>query len=162
MSTTKLTAFIIPLMLGAPILAQTPAPNPAPKVAPSGLMGPVLFVSDVARSVRFYEALGLRVGMQMGPPQRHETILTFGGDPRNPGIILLSDNTAKTPALIEHGHGYDRTVLRIGDLSAVATRLQAAGFAPTPIRDVAMGYRMMTAHDPDGYTFEMVENPKHP
>jgi catechol 2,3-dioxygenase-like lactoylglutathione lyase family enzyme len=147
---------LITLLLSGQALAQTASP-PA-----NGLIGPVLFVSDVARSVRFYEALGFRVGTQMGSPQRHETILTFGGDPRSPGIILLSDQTATTPAVIDHGHGYDRTVLRIGDLAGVSARLQAAGFAATPIHDVAMGYRMMLASDPDGYKLEMVEAHSRP
>ena len=120
------------------------------------MIGPALFVSDAARSIRFYEALGLHVGMDMGPPQRHETMLTFG-DPRNPGIVLLSDRTATAPAAIAHGHGYDRTILRIADLAATATRLQAAGFAVGPIHDVAMGYRMMLASDPDGYKLELVQ-----
>jgi catechol 2,3-dioxygenase-like lactoylglutathione lyase family enzyme len=153
--------FIASVMLAAPVPAQVPSAPPSGEPV-SSLIGPALFVSDIARSVRFYEALGFRVGMQMGSPERHETILSFGGDPRSPGMILLSDMTAKAPVVIEHGHGYDRTILRIGNLTATAARLQQAGFATTPIRDVAMGYRMMVASDPDGYKLEMVETRPRP
>lgn len=144
----------------APAAWAQPAPSPA---ASDGLIGPALFVTDVARALKFYrDGLGMKVGIEMGAPAHHETILTFGGDPRAPGIILLSDQTAKTPAPIEHGHGYDRVVLRVGDLTAVEARLKGGGFTTTPIRDVAMGYRMMLATDPDGYKLELVETRAKP
>lgn len=142
------------LHAAVPAGAEVPAPG-----RPSGaLIGPALHVSDVARALKFYvDGLGMKVGLEMGPPTRHETILTFGGDPRQPGIILLSDQTAKAPPRIAQSNGYDRTVLRIDDLIAVAARLRATGFAPGEIRDVAMGYRMMMATDPDGYRYELVQ-----
>lgn len=141
-----------------------PAASAQPVQPPTdGLIGPALFISDIARALKFYrDGLGMKVGIEMGAPARHETILTFGGDPRAAGIILLSDRTAKTPAPIEHGHGYDRVVLRVGDLSAVEARLKRGGFTTTPIRDVAMGYRMMLATDPDGYRLELVETRPRP
>lgn len=146
------------LCLATPLAAQAPSAN---GTSAGSLIGPAIHVSDVARSLKFYvEGLGLKVGMEMGPPQRHETILTFGGDPRQPGIILLSDKSATTPRVISHGTGFDRLVLRMDDLVATAERLRAAGFEPGPIRDVAMGYRMMMATDPDGYKYELVEAPK--
>jgi catechol 2,3-dioxygenase-like lactoylglutathione lyase family enzyme len=146
----------------AALLAPAASAQPVQPLT-DGLIGPALFISDVARALKFYrDGLGMKVGIEMGAPARHETILTFGGDPRAPGIILLSDRTAKTPAPIEHGHGYDRVVLRVGDLSAVEARLKRGGFTTTPIRDVAMGYRMMLATDPDGYRLELVETRPRP
>jgi catechol 2,3-dioxygenase-like lactoylglutathione lyase family enzyme len=149
------------LATAAPALAQTPAQTPATPPAPVGsLIGPALHVANVARSLKFYaDGLGLKVGMQMGPPQRHETILTFGGSPTDPGIILLSDETGAAVPAIAQSNGFDRTVLRVPDLAATATRLRAAGFAPGEIHDVAMGYRMMMATDPDGYRYELVQTP---
>ncbi|MEO6092070.1 MAG: VOC family protein [Novosphingobium sp.] len=147
----------------APVAAQPAAPAPSAAVpSQSGLMGPVLYVSDVAKSVGFYEALGMKVAMRMGPPQHLETMLAFDGDPLGSGLILLSDGTATVPARIEHGHGYERTVMRIARLAEISARLQAAGFTVSPIRDVAMGYRMMLATDPDGYKLELVERGAHP
>ena len=146
----------------AALLATAAWAEPVPPPS-DGLIGPALFVSDVPRALTFYrDGLGMKIGIEMGAPARHETILIFGADPRAPGIILLSDQTAKPAARIEHGHGYDRVVLRIGDLSAVEARLKRGGFLISPIRDVAMGHRMMIATDPDGYKVELVETPRGP
>lgn len=146
------------LLLPAAGLAQVPAP-PTPVAASSGaLIGPALFVADRARALRFYvDGLGMKVNVTMGPPARQETILGFDGDPAKPGIILLSDATASTPPVIEHGHGFNRLVLRMASLDATGERLRSAGFSPAPIREVAMGYRMMLVADADGYQLELVE-----
>ncbi|MBW8783911.1 MAG: VOC family protein [Novosphingobium sp.] len=142
-----------------PANAQTPPPVPAT----GAVMGPALFVSDVKRSLHFYvDGLGMRLATELGPPQRHETILNFG-DPGGAALILLSDGTAKTPAAIDHGHGYDRTVLQIENLAATAARLSAAGFTPTPIRSGGVsGYQVMVITDPDGYKLELVQSPPRP
>lgn len=142
-------------------LAPAGAEEPAVPAAPAGaLIGPALHVGNVERSLKFYvDGLGMKVGMKMGAPQRRETILTFGGDPTNPGIILLSDETAATAPTIAQSNGFDRVVLRMPDLAATAAKLRAAGFAPGEIHDVAMGYRMMLATDPDGYRYELVQTP---
>ena len=153
-----LAAALVAAAPAAPLTAQ-----PAPPAPSGSLIGPALLVSDISKSLRFYvDGLGMKVAMEMGPVDRHETILSFGGDPRNPGIILLSDRRAGSRVAIDQGHGYDRTVIRLADLHSVSARLAAAGFAPSPIRDVAMGYRMMLATDPDGYRFELVESPARP
>ena len=150
------------LVVAMPVAAQTsptsPPPGPGSGQGSGSLIGPALFVSDVAQALHFYiDGLGLKVAMQMGPPERRETILSFGGDPSSPGIILLADTRPGARASIAHEHGYDRSVLRMNDLDVVAGRLKAAGFAPSPIRDVAKGYRMMMVTDPDGYRYELVE-----
>jgi catechol 2,3-dioxygenase-like lactoylglutathione lyase family enzyme len=142
-----------------PAFAEAPAGTATSAALTGALIGPALHVGNVERSLKFYvDGLGMKVGMQMGPPQRHETILTFGGDPTSAGIILLSDTTAATPPVIAQSNGFDRVVLRMADLTATAARLRAAGFAPGEIHDVAMGYRMMLATDPDGYRYELVES----
>ena len=145
--------------IGAALLAVAAAPAIADEAPATGaLIGPALHVAEVPRALKFYvDGLGMKVGLEMGPPQRHETILTFGGDPRQPGIILLSDRTAKAPAAIVQSHGFDRVVLRMPDLATTAARLRAAGFVPGEIREVAMGYRMMLATDADGYRYELVQ-----
>jgi catechol 2,3-dioxygenase-like lactoylglutathione lyase family enzyme len=146
-------------LIGGALLAA--AALPAAAQAPAGsLIGPALHVGNVARSLKFYvDGLGMKIGTQLGSPQRHETILMFGDDPSQPEIILLSDQTAKTPPVIRQSNGFDRVVLRMTDLATTAARLRDAGFAPGEIHDVAMGYRMMLATDPDGYKFELVEAP---
>ncbi len=135
------------------------ADEPAKPAAEAGsLIGPVLLVSDIARSLKFYtDGLGMRMNMSMGRPERREYMIGFGGDPRQPGIILVHDDTSARNPAITLGHGYDRTVMRSANLDALAARLTAAGYAHSAIRDVAMGYRMMMASDPDGYRYELVQ-----
>lgn len=85
-----------------------------------------------------------------------EVILGFSKDRPQPGIILLSDGK-NLRARIMQGNGLSRIVLRVPNLQVIADRLKAAGFTPSPIRDVAKGYRLMTVADPDRYMFELVE-----
>lgn len=148
-------AFLIALgLVAAPALAQSAPPSP---VQSGALIGPALHVADLNRALRFYvEGLGMTMSLQMGPAEHRETILTFGGDPRSAGIILLSGKSA-APA-VTHGSGYDRTVIRTPDLETTRARLIAAGFKADPIRDVAKGYRMMMATDADGYRYELVQS----
>ncbi len=149
-------AAVLLAALPAAAFAQA-APAPAPEAG--SIIGPALFVSDKAKALHFYvDGLGMMLKMTMGPAERQENMVGFGADPRSPGLILLADTTAKAPAAVDHGHGYDRVVLRMADLDATTARLKAAGFTPSPIHDVAMGYRMMIATDPDGYKLELVES----
>jgi len=109
--------------------------------------------------LRFYtEGLGMKLQMQMGPPNHHETMLGFAGDPRQPGIILLSDGTSQTPPAIVHGNAMEQLAMRVSNLPALVERLRRMGYAASDVRDVAMGYRMAKATDPDGYKLELVES----
>jgi catechol 2,3-dioxygenase-like lactoylglutathione lyase family enzyme len=149
-------------LLAVPVNAQTAAEPTAPPAPTGALIGPALHVANLDRSVKFYsEGLGMSVNMQMGPADRRETILGFGRNPSNPGIILLSDSTATTPLKIEQGNGFDRVVVRMTDLPGVAGRLRSLGFSTGEVHEVAMGYRMLLATDPDGYKLELVENTAH-
>lgn len=143
------------------LAAAVPASAQAPAAAEAGateLLGPALHVASVERSLAFYvKALGMRVNLQMGPVASRETMLGFGPDPSRAGIILLSDETGAKPRPIAHAHGFDRLVVRVSDLPAVVARLRAGGFAATDVRNVAQGYRMAMATDPDGYKLELVE-----
>jgi catechol 2,3-dioxygenase-like lactoylglutathione lyase family enzyme len=145
------------LLLPMPAFAAEPTPPPVPEAG--SLIGPVMFVTSIERSLKFYtDGLGMTLNMKMGPDARREYMIGFGADPRKPGMILLHDDTpGAPPQLAAQAHGYDRTVLRITDLDALAARLTAAGFAHGGIHDVAMGYRMMMVTDPDGYKLELVQ-----
>lgn len=151
---------------GALILCAAAALLPIPAVAdekPAGeavaLLGPAINVASRDRSVEFYgKGLGMVVLMDMGSDKRHETMLGFAADRTRPGIILMSDKTAKTPPALTHGTAFDRIVLRISGIDAVVVRLRAMGYKAGDVRDVAMGYRMAMATDPDGYRLELVES----
>ena len=150
-------------MLVAALASLTATPAPAQTPIPTGsIIAPVLHIANREKALHFYvDGLGMQLNMTMGASDRQENILGFSADPRQPGLILLFDTTKPT-APITHGQGYDRLVLRVADLDATAARLKTAGFTPTPIRDVAKGYRMMLATDPDGYRLEMVESRRQP
>lgn len=153
-------AFVLPALalsaaMAMPAFAQ---PAAAPSTSLGSLMGPAMFVSDIERSRHFYvDGIGLHLAAQFGDPHKYETILTFDPQGRNGVIILLTDQTAKVQAPVDHGHGYDRTVLKINDLAAVDARLTAAGFAHAPIRAGGQGARVMLLTDPDGYHLELVD-----
>jgi catechol 2,3-dioxygenase-like lactoylglutathione lyase family enzyme len=152
---TRVLTLAALLAAAAPLHAQAPvATMPAP--AAPALIGPALHVSDVTRSVAFYnQGLGMKVAIQRNAGKVLETMLVFG-DATQPAVVLLSD-PAEARQPITHGYGFSRLILRLVDLPAVAARLRALGFAPSAVRDVGGGYRMMTVTDPDGYELEIVE-----
>ncbi|MEO7247655.1 MAG: VOC family protein [Novosphingobium sp.] len=142
--------------MASPLVAEDKAPAPAAAVA---LLGPALHVGNIDKELKFYiDGLGMKLLMQMGPPQRHETMLGFGGTMGQPAIILLSDSTGTAPPIPVMGNKFDRLVLRVSRLSEVIARLRALGYTATDVRSVAMGYSMASATDPDGYKLELVEN----
>lgn len=133
---------------------------PAAEAGVVGVLGPVINVGNRDRSVAFYtKGLGMVVQMDMGADKRHETMLGFAADRTHPGIILLSDQTAKSPPSFAHGNAFERIVLRVSNIDGVVARLKSLGYQAGNVRDVAMGYRMAMATDPDGYKLELVESP---
>jgi len=121
------------------------------------LIGPSLRTSAIDVSLRFYtERLGMVIVAKLPRGAGSEVILGFSKEHPQPGIILLGDGNSASARIVQ-GNGLSRIVLRVPDLDAMSDRLKNGGYAPSPIRDVARGYRMMTVADPDGYIFEMVE-----
>lgn len=155
----RLTCCAFAAALLAVFPAEAKEPQVAPMEAPAGvLMGPALRVSRLDRSLDFYtKALGMHVKLQMGAPQRRETMLGFSHDPAEPTLVLLDDSTGRVSPAVIQGDGFSKLILRMKDLDGVAARLKAAGFGASPIREVPAGYRMMVATDPDGYKLELVE-----
>lgn len=147
------------LALAVPAQAQQ-APSPPPAAAPAleGIVGPALYVTDPARSLKFYaEGLGMKLRMRFGPADRPDMVLGFGPDPSQAGIMLVTDKQGPVRA-IEHGHGYDRFAIRLPDLDAVNARLRAAGFAGGEIRMAHGSVRLMFVTDPDGYRIEIIDS----
>jgi catechol 2,3-dioxygenase-like lactoylglutathione lyase family enzyme len=145
--------------LAVPARAQDPVPAVQPAAPGISLLGPVLEVSDIAGALAFYtDGLGLTLAMQMGAPNRREYMLRFSPDPAAAGLILIHDGTVARRVPITHPPGFDRLVLRVADIDALAARLDARKIAHTPIRDVAMGYRMMLVTDTEGYKLELVQS----
>lgn len=136
--------------------AEPVAPVPAPVMQPT-IVGPALYVSDMARSLHFYrDLLGMTVRIQFGPKDKPDVMIGFGSDPSKPCLLLLSDRSP-TPRRIEHPHGFDRFVVMLEDTPALAEKLRAAGFEATPPREVHGASTMLMATDPDGYKVEIID-----
>jgi catechol 2,3-dioxygenase-like lactoylglutathione lyase family enzyme len=154
-------AFALALLPAAIAQAQ-PA---APAHIQEGMVGPAIYVTDPARSLKFYvDALGLKQRMRFGPADRPDTVVGFGSDPTEAGIMLITDKQGPVRA-VQHGHGFDRIALRLPGLSAVNARLRAAGFQPGEIMTVHGAVSMMMVTDPDGYRIELIDSqppPKQP
>ncbi|MEM7413334.1 MAG: VOC family protein [Myxococcota bacterium] len=103
-----------------------------------------LFVADMARSVRFYDALGFE--MRYGGADSEFTSYHVG-----PGYMNLAlRSTHGTAPEIETAWG--RAILYVRDVDAMHTRILEAGFTPefTP-RDAFWGERYFHVRDPDGH-----------
>lgn len=144
-----LGAVTLPL---AAVSAQTPAPATAPQIA-----GPVLMVTDLERSLKFYtDGLGLQVASRIPGKPGPGAVLTAPGTTGSPFILLRqrSAETSVTPPVVL-GDGLSRIMIRVPDAAQAAARLTAAGFA---VPDLA-GKRIFFVTDPDGYRYEIMQVP---
>lgn len=140
------------------VMAHAASPAAAPAPAANTIVGPVMYVTDVSRSLKFYrDVLGMTVRGRFGPADKPSVSLGFSDDPRAPTVMLLSDHEGPTPRAIEHGHGYDRLALHVIDLPAIQARLRAAGYAATDIRKSHETHQVVWTNDPDGYKVEIVQ-----
>ncbi|HUY59057.1 MAG TPA: VOC family protein [Solirubrobacteraceae bacterium] len=114
-------------------------------------------ITDVDRSVAFYEALGFREVRRM--PIRDEAINVFmnlpedGDEPR----LELTYNFGVDS--YELGSGYGHIAITAPDLDATLARLAEQGIAPErppySLRDG--GSRICFVRDPDSYRIEIIE-----
>lgn len=115
-------------------------------------------ITDIDRSVSFYEALGFREMRRM--PIREEAINVFLGLPEdgNEPHLELTFNHGRTEPY-DIGTGYGHIAITATDLDATLSRLATQGIEPErppyTIRDG--GGRICFVRDPDGYRIELVE-----
>jgi catechol 2,3-dioxygenase-like lactoylglutathione lyase family enzyme len=158
-------AIVVALLLASsPATAQTApaAQSPAANGA-AVLMAPALRATDLDRSVKFYgTALGLVVGTTLHHGTQTEVILCSDQHMRQTAIILFRDETpGKSPPIVM-GNGFDRVVMRVPDVAAVATRMKAAGYPVGEVHASGAGPSILRITDPDGYGFELVQiGPAH-
>lgn len=132
--------------------AQTPAPEVGTQIA-----GPVLMVTDLERSIRFYtQGLGLQVASRLSGKPGPGAVLNAPGTARTPFILLRqrSPEVRSVPPLAL-GDGLSRIMIRVVDAERAADRLRAAGHA-VPALD---GKRIFFVSDPDGYRYEIMQVP---
>jgi lactoylglutathione lyase len=115
-------------------------------------------ITDIDRSVAFYEALGFREVRRM--PIRDEAINVFmnlpedGDEPR----LELTFNVGRTEPY-EIGTGYGHIAITTGDLDGRLAALAEQGIDPErpPYRIREGGNRLCFVRDPDGYRIEIIE-----
>jgi catechol 2,3-dioxygenase-like lactoylglutathione lyase family enzyme len=140
-----------------------------------------LNVSNIQRSLEFYEKLGFQVmhvfgdGPQ-GSGEKVEDGMQFQGGKCRGAIITLGDHPrcwtkleliewvdpppAPRPVAAPHSLGVTRIALRCKHLRALVERLEGEGIAfETPIQktDIVGAKGFVTFRDPDGVLLELVE-----
>lgn len=99
-----------------------------------------LLVADMARSVRFYEALGFE--RLYGGEDAEFTSYRVGDGYLNLAFRAAGGDVA----------GWGRTILYVGDVDAMHARVIEAGYAPEfAPRDATWGERYFHVQDPDGH-----------
>ena len=142
------------VLMSANANGQPAAPS-YPAVADIEIAGQVLMVTDLERSLRFYQrGLGLVVGTKLpGNPGPGATIITRAAS-RTP-FLLLRQQTEDEGRLspVQPGNSLNRLMLVVADSDAVAARLDGEGYTHTPIND----RKIFFVSDPDGYRLEIMQ-----
>jgi lactoylglutathione lyase len=115
-------------------------------------------ITDIDRSVAFYEALGFAEVRRM--PIRDEAVNVFmniPGDGDEPRLELTFNHGRTEP--YEIGTGYGHIAISAPDLDATLARLKEQGIEPErpPYTVSAGGSRLCFVRDPDGYRIELIE-----
>ena len=123
-----------------------------------GLLHTCYRITDIDRSVAFYEALGFEEKRRM--PIRDEAINVFMGLPDDgpePKLELTYNIGRSEP--YEIGTGYGHIAITAPDLDQTLERLKEQGIEPErppyTVRDG--GNRLCFVRDPDGYRVELIE-----
>jgi len=112
-------------------------------------------ITDIDRSVAFYEALGFEERRRM--PIREEAINVFMGLPGDGDRLELTYNFGVDS--YEIGTGYGHIALTVDDIDATIARLQEQGIEPErePYRVREGGARICFVRDPDQYRIELID-----
>ncbi len=119
---------------------DTDAPSVRAAAGVEAINAVTLFTADMARAVRFYEALGF-VRMR-GGPEAPFTSFVVGGNYLN----LAAKTTATPPS------PWGRVIFYVSDVDAFYDRATGAGLSPqSPPRNAEWGERYFHLSDPDGH-----------
>ena len=115
-------------------------------------------ITDIDRSVAFYEALGFEEMRRM--PIRDEALNVFMGLPDDgpePRLELTYNFGREEP--YELGTGYGHIAITTGDLDRTLATLASQGIEPErpPYTVREGGSRLCFVRDPDGYRIEIIE-----
>ena len=113
-------------------------------------------ITDVDRSVSFYEKLGMEEVGRL--PIRDEATNVFMGLPGDGARLELTFNHGQTDPY-DIGTGYGHIAVAVDDLDGTLERLAADGIEPEKppysVRDG--GSRLCFVRDPDDYRIELIE-----
>jgi lactoylglutathione lyase len=112
-------------------------------------------ITDIDRSVAFYEALGFEERARM--PIRDEAINVFMGLPGDGDRLELTYNFGVQE--YELGTGYGHIAVTVDDIDRALERLSAQGIEPErePYTVREGGSRLCFVADPDGYRIELID-----
>ncbi len=115
-------------------------------------------VLDEARSVDFYRhAFGLEIADRFA--FEGFTLIYMRNDTSTFEVELTVNHGRTEPYVL--GDGYGHLAVAVEDLEAERGRVDAAGLAPGPIRDMALpngdAARFFFLTDPDGYKIEVLQ-----
>jgi lactoylglutathione lyase len=116
-------------------------------------------ITDVDRSVEFYEALGFE---EIGRiPIRDEAINVFMNMPGDGDMPRLELTYNFGVDSYELGTGYGHIALSVEDIDGTLERLAKVGIEPEkpPYTVREGGSRLCFVRDPDGYRIELIEKP---
>jgi lactoylglutathione lyase len=115
-------------------------------------------ITDIDRSVAFYEALGFEEVRRL--PIRDEATNVFMGLPEDGAEprLELTFNHGRTEAY-DLGEGYGHIAITTHDLDGTLARLAEQGIEPErpPYTVREGGNRLCFVRDPDGYRVEIIE-----
>ena len=112
-------------------------------------------VKDVARAVAFYT-------QRLGFTLKHQQLPAFANVSLGDADVLLSGPGASGSRPMPNGKhqapgGWNRVVLRVGDLSACIAELTSAGVPFRNVMEAGPGGRQIQIEDPDGNPIELFE-----
>jgi lactoylglutathione lyase len=112
-------------------------------------------ITDIDRSVAFYEALGFEERRRK--PIREEAINVFMGLPGDGDRLELTYNFGVDS--YELGTGYNHIAVTVPNMAAALEALEAQGITPEkPPYTVSEGGSLLCfVRDPDGYRIELIE-----
>jgi lactoylglutathione lyase len=113
-------------------------------------------ITDIDRSVSFYEKLGMEEVGRL--PIRDEATNIFMGLPGDGARLELTFNHGETDPY-DIGTGYGHIAIAVDDLDGTLERLAADGIEPEkpPYSVREGGSRLCFVRDPDDYRIELIE-----
>jgi lactoylglutathione lyase len=116
-------------------------------------------ITDIGRSVAFYEALGFKEVGRI--PIRDEAINVFMNQPGDGDMPRLELTYNDGVDSYELGTAYGHIAITCDDIDATLARLKEQGIDPEkpPYSVREGGNRLAFVRDPDGYRIEILEMP---